>query len=1009
MARSFRNEKEVEVNLLGPLFRDKLGYGESRMEWAKPVRITFGREVKDKEADLVISHDGRPVITVEAKAPTETVQSGISQVDSYAFALQTPYSVVTNGKHFVLRGYYAGNSRINVIDSSVAELQHNRWSKVASLVSFNNILSSIGEPQTAIIPPNEDKIKDFRRFFRRIHNLIRDRDKLDPAAAFDELSKLLFLKAAEDETPSGKRPRPILTADKIAEWEGLDNVPELVNQWFRSTVNKQFPDMFEGSPRINLTPETLKEVLTMMRPFHVKNGDVDIKGRAFEEFLPSQLRGKGLGQFFTPRPIVNFMAEMAGISLRDTVVDFSCGSGGFLIKAFEQMKSSVEQLPAGIVARLGVTKEHMLEGIKSNQLHGIDAEPRAARTAKMNMLMWGDGKRIVRGNGLDSKDFSGKPYDPTEYDREVLGSGCTLILANPPFGSNERDPQILERYLLGSKQKAKATEKTEILFLEKGLKLLMPEGRMLIVIPQGLLSGSKYEPVRDLLHSQAEIRAIVSLPTHAFVQSGVPTVNTCILYVQKFTEEKAAIYRKKTAGLDAEQVRSLLREDSDFDYPIFMGTSEFIGYEPSGRMIIRPGEDTDLDLLLRDFENQTIISHPDVNVFDFASKHYSGKGHRRKDQTIRGTLRGMKTSFVVNLSETVSRLDPAYYLFQFQAGDLVDSLKPLGASIEKSGSMFTPTTDDELDSEYGILTVSNDGTVTLNEKRTGEELMNPVGKGKRKTSQQKTTKRFQRVKQGDIAYNPMRVNIGSIGVVPIELDGGLVSPDYTVFRSTELSPEFLVNLLRSPFYKMYIDVVTTGSIRDRLYLTDLKKIRVPEIPPEKQASLCEWVRQVDGSAMEMLRTIKSERDNVSRRLHGLVGSSEGSSRSQKKEPRAGSVSGTTASTARFHELADQWRAESSLLSNVTKKAIHPSYQQIIGMGERAVPLILEELQAERYADWFWALTAITGENPITDDIAGNVKRMAEAWIQWGTARGYLNDSRPRRKPRSPTLKESATQ
>ena len=122
MATRFRNEKEVEANLLGPLFRDKLGYGESRMEWGRPVRIQFGREIKDKEADLVISHDGRPVITVEAKAPTETVQSGISQVDSYAFALQTPYSVVTNGKHFVLRGSYAGNSRINVIDSSVAEL-----------------------------------------------------------------------------------------------------------------------------------------------------------------------------------------------------------------------------------------------------------------------------------------------------------------------------------------------------------------------------------------------------------------------------------------------------------------------------------------------------------------------------------------------------------------------------------------------------------------------------------------------------------------------------------------------------------------------------------------------------------------------------------------------------------------------------------------------------------------------------------------------------------------------
>ena len=69
---------------------------------------------------------------------------------------------------------------------------------------------------------------------------------------------------------------------------------------------------------------------------------MDVKGRAFEEFLPSQLRGEGLGQYFTPRPIVNFMADLAEISIHDVVTDFACGSGGFLIKAFEQMQRGVD-------------------------------------------------------------------------------------------------------------------------------------------------------------------------------------------------------------------------------------------------------------------------------------------------------------------------------------------------------------------------------------------------------------------------------------------------------------------------------------------------------------------------------------------------------------------------------------------------------------------------------------------------------------------------------------------
>src|SRR5262249_37030108 len=221
---------------------------------------------------------------------------------------------------------------------------------------------------------------------------------------------------------------------------GKGAASSMVNEWFEAATVELFPDVFDDHPRIMLSPSTLATVLQMMRPFHIMNGDLDVKGRAFEEFLPSLFRGQGLGQYFTPRPIVNFMADMAGISIYDVTVDFACGSGGFLIKAFEQMQRGVEQLPSGMLQRMGTSKEELLEDIKNHQIFGIDAEPRAARTAKMNMLMWGDGKRVVRGNGLDTKDIAGHRYEPREYNERAPGSGCTLILANPPFGSKETDP-----------------------------------------------------------------------------------------------------------------------------------------------------------------------------------------------------------------------------------------------------------------------------------------------------------------------------------------------------------------------------------------------------------------------------------------------------------------------------------------------------------------------------------------------------------------------------------------
>jgi type I restriction enzyme M protein len=501
---TFRNEKEVEMRLLHPLFRDILGYPENELHWGLPVPMQMGREKKTKEADLVANYHGKPVITVEAKSPTEPVQAHLGQVDSYAFHLKTPYSVITNGHQFLLRGYYSFNSRINVIDETVDHLTSDNWQKLQNLISFTNIQTTIREPENSLHAPDVEKIKDYRRFFRKIHSAIRDRDKLDPAAAFDELSKLLFLKAAEDEWRLKAKSKPVLTAEKILEWESLGKgrAKGIVNEWFQAATEELFPGVFDDHPQLNLSPGTLAAVLEMMRPFHVKNGDVDVKGRAFEEFLPSQLRGEGLGQFFTPRPIVNFMAALADISIHDVVVDFACGSGGFLIKAFEQMQRGVEQLPSGTLQRMGFSRADLLEDIKATQICGIDAEPRAARTAKMNMLMWGDGNRVARGNALDTKDIAGTAYAPREYDTKDQGSGCTLILANPPFGSKEKDPDILKLYALGSKFQAKASERTEVLFIEKGLNLLRPEGRMLIVLPQGCYSACKFDPLGGVIGVQ---------------------------------------------------------------------------------------------------------------------------------------------------------------------------------------------------------------------------------------------------------------------------------------------------------------------------------------------------------------------------------------------------------------------------------------------------------------------------------------------------------------------------
>ena len=91
----------------------------------------------------------------------------------------------------------------------------------------------------------------------------------------------------------------------------------------------------------------------------------------------------------------------------------------------------------------------------------------------------------------------------------------------------------------------------------------------------------------------------------------------------------------------------------------------------------------------------------------------------------------------------------------------------------------------------------------------------------------------------------------------------------------------------------------------------------------------------------------------------------------------------------FHALADQWRRETGMLSSSSKMAAHPAYQKIIGMGVAAIPLLLRELAA-RPDHWFAALRAISGENPVPREYAGQVPEMCACWLDWGRRKGYIS-------------------
>ena len=95
---------------------------------------------------------------------------------------------------------------------------------------------------------------------------------------------------------------------------------------------------------------------------------------------------------------------------------------------------------------------------------------------------------------------------------------------------------------------------------------------------------------------------------------------------------------------------------------------------------------------------------------------------------------------------------------------------------------------------------------------------------------------------------------------------------------------------------------------------------------------------------------------------------------------------------RFNNLVTAWKASAGAYSSAMKIAIHPAYQQMIGMGAAALPFIFEKLKAEQQEPdhWFWALASITEANPVPKESRGRLPEMAKAWLKWGSEKGYVS-------------------
>lgn len=304
----------------------------------------------------------------------------------------------------------------------------------------------------------------------------------------------------------------------------------------------------------------------------------DINGRVFEAFLEASVRGKELGQFFTPRSVVKFMVRMAELRILrnpttgdyepDSVLDGSCGTGGFLIFALSDLFQKIPNSHSN--------KEALKKKIREDSLFGIDAsDDDIVPITRMNMYLHGDGgSHIFLADTLD-KDLLIEPGLEIERQSEMKElkellekKRFDVVLTNPPFSmkyeQNKPDEKrILEKYEIASLKGSLAKSlKSNLMFLERYHDLLKPGGKLLTVIDESVLNtegqGKSMRMFRQWLRSKFIIRAIVSLPHNTFVNADAG-VKTSVLYVTKRVSE------------DEEQP------------PVFMAISKDIGHNDAGR------------------------------------------------------------------------------------------------------------------------------------------------------------------------------------------------------------------------------------------------------------------------------------------------------------------------------------------------------------------------------------------------------------------------------------------
>lgn len=585
ITRNYKNpEEKVQAEIFCKLI---LWYNYPVENIGLYVPVTDGST--KKQADIFVYNDSThnsPHIVIECKKEDVSEQEFIqatNQAFSYAhFTAGTiKYVWTTSG----IKNAYFKFDKESSVRETVSDIPQYGVKKISAYkYAYNGGTTEGGQQLFPLAKVSESELTNI---FKQAHQALWGGGELNPSEAFDELDKLIFCKIYDEKKdrdigepydfqvipvePENNTEEAKAKAEAETNRSLLKRLVALYEEGRKIGERKNDPEIFKDNIKLNAAKA--RTVVSYLEGVDLLSTDLDSKGRAFETFMGSFFRGD-FGQYFTPRNIVSFIVDSLPITNQSRVLDTSCGSGGFLLHALDKVRKAATQKYPNYKTDIKEYQRWWLywHNFAENNLFGIEINEQIARTAKMNMIIHDDGHtNVVASDGLVSPEVLQEKTGNSGFRRNSF----EFIITNPPFGSviKQTEKAYLHQYSLAtkdvdwlnpaSKAADRPSQSSEVLFIEQAEQYLADGGYLAIVLPDGILTNSSMQYVRDYISDTFRVVAVVSMPQTAFMATGAG-VKSSVLFLKKYSKKE-----KEKRQVLRTNIQSTLLSESDNGIELF--------------------------------------------------------------------------------------------------------------------------------------------------------------------------------------------------------------------------------------------------------------------------------------------------------------------------------------------------------------------------------------------------------------------------------------------------------